>query len=185
MMSDVPPWNPHDILVLDDFNPYVDDDERPIWPPEGMACDVSACSTPVFNTYRKYRKHWSSIHLKFNNLYKCPSCGFRATERFHVTQHLRKCRKSNNTSVLPIKVTQENPRYIDPGNVLPRKNLKMARTAERDEAQRQRQSVIRPLSFDNVDDKTPTVSRDQEAILDRGHLVIKDKKSWKTKIHKH
>ena len=90
-MSSLPPWNGVALNLEpdgEDSNQYYDLMERPIWPKEGMACDVPDCSENKINNFTAYRRHWTKFHNEFIRKYKCDLCSsYSHVKRHMVTAH--------------------------------------------------------------------------------------------------
>ena len=177
-MSSLPPWNGVTLNLEpddEDSNQYYDIMERPIWPKEGMACDVPNCSENKINNFTAYRRYWTKFHNEFIRKYKCDVCNkYSHVKRHMVTAHGHKVHGS------PAVVTfmERNSHYRPPQGVLPRREDKLTNEAKamRDATASVRRALApEPLKLDNSAGNRKTVSRNQEAkVIDNKLYIVKN-----------
>lgn len=63
-----------DINVSNEELQQFQENERKLWV-DGAICEVETCrKLGPFSTFRKYINHWSKVHTKYINIFKCSVC---------------------------------------------------------------------------------------------------------------
>jgi hypothetical protein len=109
------------------------------WPSSGMCCEIEGCETPHFHSFNTYMKHWRKFHCKEINVFECPvpSCSRLFNLKWRVKPHLKSEYHVTNDAGLYGKNScrrMHNMFYKDPGNITPRKFVKVNISARDDAA---------------------------------------------------
>jgi hypothetical protein len=99
-----------------------EEDQRPLFPEEGMECPVRNCDTSHFSRYGQLLDHWINIHKDKRRLFKCKSCKQTFKSRANVRKHVGTSHRNDNIDGLWVEIYVNNRQYRSPGTtVLPRR----------------------------------------------------------------
>jgi hypothetical protein len=124
------------------------DTERKPWCEKGMECEVPECG-PLgkFLSFRKYMRHWSKVHKKNVQLYKCSLCGkqfsIHSKGKRHIGTH------GGQRGIL-VEIDIPNRFFINPGvctpyRLAPEQGHTQDLEERKREAQRKRREQVRDL----------------------------------------
>lgn len=127
------------------------DQDRDIFPLEGMPCFIPGCDTSVaiFRSLKNFMDHWKARHVSTIQKYICAKCKREFRTRPHAISCIKRHPHDGDFLSFLSSVRVQNETFIDPkGKSPPRKGSpeeiqRMERICEREEAAKRRRDAVR------------------------------------------
>lgn len=125
------------------------DQDRDIFPLEGMPCFIPGCDISIFKSFKNFMDHWKTKHVSTVQIYVCAMCKREFKTRPHAISCIKKHPHDGDFLSFLSCVRVRNENFIDPkGKSPPRKGSPeeirhMQRIREREETAKRRRDAVR------------------------------------------